>query len=196
MGSLGLTAMAQTSHSVPNAPGMSGAHQKIAVIMFQAAVARTNEGQRDFQSLEKKFAPKNDQLKQESDQVNALKKQLQSQAKTLSAADRQEKINEINEKEKDLQQQVNDARSDFQNQMGTAFNSLAQKVGAVMTSYAEAHGYTMVLDASGQNSPVLWASPTTDITKAVVAAYNKKSGVPAPPPSAPKPAGKTGSSGK
>jgi len=190
--SFGLTAMAQTSHSVPNAPGMGGSHQKIAVIMFQAAVARTNEGQRDFQNLEKKFEPKNEQLKKESDEINALKKQLQTNAKTLSAAQRQEKLGEIQNKEKELSQQVQDARSDFQNQMGTAFNTLAQKVGSVMTAYAQANGYSLVLDASGQGSPVLWASPTTDITKAVIAAYNKKSGVPAPPPAAPTPASKPG----
>lgn len=190
--SLSMTAMAQTSHSVPNAPGMSGP-QKIAVIQFQLAVARTNEGQRDFANLEKKFAPKNDQLKQESDQINTLKKDLQANAKTLSAEQKQEKINEIQDKEKELSQQVEDAQSDFRNEMGTAFNSLAQKVGAVMTAYAKQHGYTIVLDDSSQGSPVLWADQSADITKAVIAAYNVKSGVPAPPPAAPAPAGQAGS---
>ena len=195
--SFGLTAMAQTSHSVPNAPGMGGSHLKVAVIMFQAAVARTNEGERDFQNLEKKFEPKNEQLKQENDAINTLKKQLQADSKTLSASQRQEKVNQIKEKEKDLQQAADDARSEFQNEMGSTFNSLAQKVGAVMTSYAKAHGYSLVLDASGQGSPVLWSSQKTDITKAVIAAYNKKSGVTAPTPSAPKSASsKTGSSSK
>ena len=184
--SLGMTAMAQTNHAVPNAPGM-GSHQKIAVIMFQAAVARTNEGQRDFANLEKKFAPKNEKLKKESEAINTLRKQLQAQSKTLSSSERQRKVEEIKSKEKELQQQVEDAGSDFQNQMGSAFNSLAQKVGAVMTAYAKQHGYSIVLDASGNGSPVLWANKSTNITKAVIAAYNKKSGVPAPPPSAPRP---------
>jgi outer membrane protein len=191
LSSFGMTAMAQTSHSVPNAPGMGG-HQKIAVIMFQAAVARTNEGQQDFANLEKKFAPKNAQLKQESDQIDALKKQLQAGAKTLTPEQKQEKVNQIQDKEKELSQQVDDARSDFQNEMGSAFNTLAQKVGAVMTTYAKQHGYTLVLDASSQGSPVLWANPTTDITKAVIAAYNAKSGVPAPAPTAPTPSAATG----
>jgi outer membrane protein len=41
---------------------------------------------------------------------------------------------------------------------------------------------------------VLYATPNTDITKAIIDAYNVKSGVPAPvapPPSAPAPATKT-----
>ena len=52
-------------------------------------------------------------------------------------------------------------------------------------------GYTLVLDMSEQQTPVLYAAPSLDITKALIEAYNVKSGVPAPPPplpSAPKPA--------
>ena len=36
---------------------------KIAVIAFQAAVAQTNEGQRNFADLQKKFGPKREQLR-------------------------------------------------------------------------------------------------------------------------------------
>jgi outer membrane protein len=44
-----------------------------------------------------------------------------------------------------------------------------------------------------QQQPVLYAAPSTNITKAIIDAYNLKSGVPAPPaqpagaPAAPKP---------
>ena len=60
--------------------------------------------------------------------------------------------------------------------------------------------YTLVLDFSQQQSPVLYATDSTNITKAIIDAYNVKSGVPAPPaghpaepgpqttPTAPKPA--------
>jgi outer membrane protein len=52
-----------------------------------------------------------------------------------------------------------------------------------MTDYAKSHGYTLVLDASDQqNATVLYAVPSTDITKAIIDAYNVKSGIPAPPP--------------
>jgi outer membrane protein len=69
---------------------------------------------------------------------------------------------------------------------------LAQKVYVILDTYAKQNQFTLVLDASNQqNSPVLWASPSTDITKAIVDAYNAKSGVPPQPaagvPSAPRP---------
>jgi outer membrane protein len=67
----------------------------------------------------------------------------------------------------------------------------------VLSTYAQQQGFTLVVDASTnqQQAPVvLYASASTDITKAVTDAYNLKSGVPAPPPqpaaTAPKPAAK------
>jgi outer membrane protein len=179
---LGVSAMAQTG--TPSAAPSAG---KVAVIMFQAAVARTNEGQRDFADLQKKFEPRNQQLKQQNDEIDALKKQLQTAGATLSDQQRADRLRSIDEKEKDLQRAAEDAQSEFQNAMGDQFNQLAQKVGEVMTNYAKQNGYSVVLDASSQQSPVLWVNQGNDITAAVIQAYNAKSGVPAPPPSAPTP---------
>jgi outer membrane protein len=52
----------------------------------------------------------------------------------------------------------------------------------VLASYAQQQGYSLVLDVSQQQNPILFVLPNTDITKPVVDAYNIKSGVPAPPP--------------
>ena len=77
--------------------------------------------------------------------------------------------------------------------MQDVYNALASKVYDVMQAYAELHGYTLVLDVSQQQNPVLYASTTTNITKDIIDAYNQKSGIPAPPAEpagvdAPKPA--------
>ena len=120
---------------------------KVAVIAFQAAVAQTNEFQRDFADLQKKYDPKRQQLKTLSDEIDTLTKQLQDQATTLSDADRVNKARSIDEKKKQLDRDTQDAQSDFQNDMQQLFAGLAAKVGAVMTDYAEKHGYTLVLDA-------------------------------------------------
>jgi outer membrane protein len=76
--------------------------------------------------------------------------------------------------------------------MNELYQGLASKVYDVMQSYAEQQGYSLVLDISQQQSPVLFANTGSNITKQVIDAYNVKSGVPAPPPTAegdaPKPA--------
>ena len=182
-----LTAAAQTSP----APAAPAGPAKIAVIAFQVAVAQTNEGQRNFADLQKKYEPKRAQLKVLSDDIDSLKKQLQAQGDKLSDAERASKAKTIDEKEKQLQRQAEDAQNDFQGEIQELYNGLASKVYDVLASYAQQQGFTLVLDVAQQQNPVLYANESSNITKAIIDAYNVKSGVPAPPagtaaPAAPK----------
>jgi outer membrane protein len=160
-------------------PAPTGA-TKIAVIAFQPAVASTNEGRQALAAVQQKFAPKQAQLKAESDQIDTLKKQLQAAGSTLSQEERATRLRTIDDKEKSLQRQAQDAQSDYQSAMNEAFQGLLQKFFTVLQDYATTNGYGVVLDASSQQTPIVWASKKTDITQAVVAEYNQKSGVPAP----------------
>ncbi|MGA2906933.1 MAG: OmpH family outer membrane protein [Terracidiphilus sp.] len=154
---------------------------RIAVIAFQLAVAQTNEGQRDFADLQKKYAPKEASLKSLSDEIDALNKSLQDPAANLSDVERANRSKAAEEKKKQLDRETEDLRNDGQQDMQDLYTSLASKVYDVMQNYAEGQGFTLVLDISQQQSPVLYASGGTNITKQVIDAYNVKSGVPAPP---------------
>ena len=186
---LALNAAAQTP-SAPDAPGAPSAAAtpagpaKIAVIAFQVAVAQTNEGQRAFADLQKKYQPKQTQLKSLSDEVDNLTKQLQTQGDKLSDTERAARAKTIDDKKKQLQRDAEDAQNDMSNDMNELYNSLAQKVYDVLNEYAKQHGYTLVLDVAQQQSPVLYATESTNITKSIIDAYNTKSGVPAPTPTA------------
>jgi outer membrane protein len=172
-----LSAAAQT---LP-VPAASAGPVKIAVIAFQVAVAQTNEGQRNFADLQKKYEPKETQLKGLNDEVENLKKQLQAQGDKLSDAERASRTKTIEDKDKQLQRSVEDTRNDFQTEMQELYNTLASKVYDVLASYAQQQGYTLVLDVAQQQNPVLYANESSNITKQIIDAYNVKSGVPAPP---------------
>ena len=181
-----LNAAAQT----PAAPAASSAPAaavpaKIAVINFQLAVAQTNEGQRDFADLQKKYAPKEATLKALSDEIDNLTKQLQAQSASLSEMERNSRAKTIDDKKKQLDRETEDLRNDGQQEMQDLYNNLASKVYDVVQSYAQQQGYTLILDASQQQTPVLYVSNGSIITKAVIDAYNLKSGVPPPPPAEP-----------
>jgi len=178
-----LSAAAQTQ-AAPTAAAPVAVPAKIAVVAFQLAVAQTNEGQRDFGDIQKKYAPKEAALKALSDEIDSLTKQLQTQAATLSQAEQASKAKVIDEKKKQLDRDSEDARNDFQADIQEMYNALASKVYDVMSSYAEQQGFTLVLDISQQQTPVLFSANGTNITKQVIDAYNLKSGVPAPPPTA------------
>jgi outer membrane protein len=189
---LGASALAQTAAEPPSAPGAPVATApagptKIAVIQFEAVVGQTNEGQRAFGELNTKYQPKQQQIKQESDEIDTLKKDLQSSGDKLSDTERQTRQRTLDEKEKTLQRNVEDARNDFSGEMNEKFGGIAQKVAKVMTQYAQQNGYTLVLDAGSQQqqqSPILWAAESTNISEAVLQAYNKQSGVPPQPAAA------------
>src|ERR1700677_5047801 len=152
------SAAAQASAAEPpSAPTPAGAAasyptaaQKVAVIVFQQAVAQTNEGQRNFAQLRDKFAPKQAQLKTESDEVDSLKKQLQDAGANLSEADRDSRLRSIDDKTKALQRVAEDDQNDFNGQMNDMYQALAQKVYGTVDKYAKQNGFTVVLDASNQ----------------------------------------------
>jgi outer membrane protein len=208
LGAAAQTPAESASAAAPaNTPATSAAapsNPKIAVIAFQVAVGQTNEFQRNFADLQKKYDPKRQQLKSLSDEVDNLTKQLQTQGDKLSDAERATRAKQIDDKKKQLQRDGEDASNDFQNEMQEMYQGLASKVYDVLSTYAQQHGYTLVLDVAQQQTPVLYAVDSTNITKPIIDAYNAKSGVPAPPaqpggaaapaaptPSAPRPAPKT-----
>src|SRR5277367_12906 len=135
----GATALAQASSAAPATPmpsapvpasaaAAAAGPAKVAIIQFQQAVGATNEGQRDFAELRKKFEPKQTQLKTQSDEIDALKKQLQGQSATLSESAKAELARQIDDKTKSLQRSAEDAQNDAQTEMGEAYQKLAEKV--------------------------------------------------------------------
>lgn len=192
---LALNAAAQTPAVSAAAPTTPAGPAKIGVIVFQEAIAQTNDFQRRFADLQKKYQPKRDQLKALNDQVTSLQKELQTQGTTLTDADRATKAKQLDDKQKELKRSGEDAQSDFQQDMQQTFAAVAGKFAETLDGYAKEHGYTLVLDGGNQQVPVvLYANQGTDITKPVVEAYNVKSGIPAPErpaasaaPSAPSP---------
>ena len=194
---LALTAAAQTPSAPDAAAAAPAGPAKIAVIAFQVAVAQTNEGQRSFADLQRKYQPKQVQLKALNDEIESLTKQLQAQGDKLSEPERAARAKTIDDKKKQLDRSAEDAQNDMQNEMQELYGALASKVYDVLNDYVKKNSYTLVLDFSQQQNPVLYAADSTNITKAIIDAYNVKSGVPAPTtpaagatpvPSAPRPA--------
>ena len=158
---------------------------KIALVAFEQAVFATNEGQRAVQAVQEKYAPKKDQIETLSQEVDTLKKQLQSAPATMTDEQRATKLKSIDSKEKELNRQAEDAQTAYNADLQDAYGKVAKKVSVALKDYVAKNGFTLLLDVSNQQSNVMWAVPSTDVTKAVVEAYNASSGVAAPEPSAP-----------
>ena len=199
------SAFAQTGASVPagaastpTTPATSpvvttGTGTKLGTINIEQAVLGSNEGQRDMEALSKKLEPKRNELKQQSDELEALQKQLQNTGDKLNDDARAALVKQIETKKKALDRAVQDFQEDGQNQQRDLFQRILQKMGQpVIIKYAQDNGFSMIVDTSNPwpQSPILWYGEGADITRAVVDIYNAQSGVPAPTgakPAAPKP---------
>jgi Skp family chaperone for outer membrane proteins len=189
---LGAPAFAQKAAAAP-APTVG----KVGIVNIQQAIVTSNEGQRDFGELQKKFDPKRQELEALNKDIQDLQKKFNTQADKLNDEARSGLLKQIDDKKKQMQRSYEDANSDMQQQQNEIANRIGEKLVSVLDKYAKENGFTVILDISGQQSPVLWAASSVDITKPIIDRYNVESGVPAPPktssalpsalPSAPKP---------
>jgi Skp family chaperone for outer membrane proteins len=168
----------------PAAAAASG--NKVGIVSIQDAIANTNEGKKELDALQAKYAPRQAALQSQNDELENVKKQLQAQSDKLSDEERNSRVRAATEKQKTLQRNA----EDFQNEVQTAeqeiLNRLGKKMLDVMEKYARENGYAVVMDVSNPQTPVLYANPQTNITKNLIDAYNAQSPAAA---AAPKPAG-------
>ena len=173
--------------AAPNtSPLVNATGTKIAVIDMQGAIAGSNEGQRDFEALAKKFEPRRVELQRLNTEIEDLKKQLNTQGDKMNAEAHDNLVKSIETKQKSLQRSAEDAQNEFQQQQNEIAQRILQKMAPVITKYVADNSYGLILDASTPwpQGPVVVATPPMDITKSVVDAYNAQSGVPAPARSA------------
>jgi outer membrane protein len=186
---LGLALAASVSAQTASQPA-SQPPGKVAVIYFQGAIVGTKDGQKAASELDGKFVGRRKEVEQKQNEVNSLQDQFNKGQNTLSEAAKAELYKNIELKKKALQREVEDAQEDFKQEQEKVLQSLAQKMTAVIERYSHDHGYSLVVDVSNPQSPVLYASTSIDITKDIIDLYDQSTAAlsnPAPA-TAPKPA--------
>lgn len=164
---------------------------KVAIIAFTAAVVNTNEGQRAVADIQKKYAPQKGKIDGQAAEITSLRQQLQALPASTPDEERAGREKSLDAKEKQLQLDEETASNSYQTDLQQAYGKVAQKVGQTAVKYSQDNGFTLMLNMTSEQqapSPILWFAQTTDITQAVVNAYNASSGIAPPPPSAPAPA--------
>lgn len=171
--SLSLAAQAAPASGAPAAPASAAAaNERVAIINIQAAIRGTAEGQKAAAAIRTEFTPRQNDLKSQSKQLQGLEQQLKDGGNTLSIGAQDELKQRISDKQKQIQRAYEDAQSDLQSAETDAVNRIGQKMMKVISSYATEHGYSLVLDVSNPNTPVLFAAKGINITEPIVALYN------------------------
>lgn len=167
---------------------------KVGIINIQEAIIRTKDGQKAANDLQGKFQPKKNEIDKMNSEIEQLRSQLSRGANTMSDEQKQKLMREIDAKAKSLQRETEDAQAELDQEQQRIMGELGQRIMAVIDKYARDNGYTLILDVSSQQSPVLYASNSINITDEVIKLYDQNSpgpvsatGTPAPA-SAPAPA--------
>jgi outer membrane protein len=168
---------AQSPSSVPTAPVPSST-QNIVVLNFNAAVLGTAEAQRSLSALQKKYSPREQQLQKLTDDIEASKKTLNETGAKQTEAEKDQRLQELGTKEKQLQREAEDFKNDSQSESQQAFQQIAQKVFSFVQEFSQQHGYAVVLERGTDTAPVVWyAAGNLDITDQIIKAYDAKFGL-------------------
>ena len=166
------------------AVAQTAAGPKVAVIEIQAAIFQTKDGQKALADLQAKFNPVKAKLETQRTEIAGKEDSLRKGANTMSDEARGKLQREIEDQTKRLNRATDDANADLEQDNQKLMNELGGKMMAIINKYATEKGFVLVLDVSAQNTPVLWASNTIDITRDIIAAYDAGAATitPAKPP--------------
>jgi outer membrane protein len=152
---------------------------KVGIINIQIAIAQSNDGQKAAKEIQDRFAPKRSELEKSQSEITALQDQLKNQEKTLSDDARNKLLRSIDDKTRVLNRNQEDATNEFQAAEQDAINEIGQKLMNVLSQHAQKNGFSLVLDVSSPQTPVLYADSAIDITKEIIDLYNQASAKPA-----------------
>jgi outer membrane protein len=161
---LGFAAFAHAQAATPT---------KVAIISVQQAILQTKDGQKASADLQAKFLPKRQELEKKQASIQSLQDQMKKGSATMSEDAKQKLARDIDAGTKSFQRDTEDFDADVQQEEGRIMQDLGQKIMDVVIKYCTQNGYAMVLDVSNQQTPVLWADPSADITTEIIKLYDQ-----------------------
>ena len=175
------------------AQGGPPATTKVGIINITNAIFSTKDGQKAIADLQAKIEPTRARLTKKQQDLDADKAKLSQGANAMSADQKEKLMRDIDQKTKSLNRDTEDAQAEAEQEQGKIMQELGQRVMAVVNKYSKDHGFSLIIDVSPQNTPVLFADPAIEITGDIIKLYDQNSpgpvsgGAAAPKPSAPKP---------
>jgi len=157
------------------APAAAAAPVKsVGIINLRGAIGSTAEGKQASAELQSQFAPRSTEIDTMTKQINDLQQKLQAGQGKLS----QEEETRLTAEGQRLTQRLDRRRNDFQEDATAAQQEVLERIGRkmvdVLDRYARENGFSVVLDTSGQNSPILYASNQVDVTQDIIRLYDQQ----------------------
>jgi outer membrane protein len=180
-------AWAQSNAAVP---------AKVGVISVSAAIQSTAEGKQAAAELQSQFAPRQTELDNLRKQIEDLQTRLRTTSNTLSDEEKARLSREGDQYTRTYQRKQQESQDDYTEAEREIVDRIGRKMIDVLDKYSKDNGYSLILDNSAQNTPVIYAANTIDVTQDIIKLYDQSYPVknaaatrpPAARPTTPKPA--------
>src|ERR1700684_3685995 len=153
--------------------GAAASPAKVGVISVQAAIQSSAEGKQAAAELQSQFAPRQTELDNLRKQIEDLQTRLRTTSNTLSDEEKARLAREGDQLTRTYQRKQQDSQDDFNEAEREILDRIGRKMIDILDKYSKENGYSVVLDTSAQNTPVIYAANTVDVTQDLIKLYDQ-----------------------
>ncbi len=171
---------------------------KVGVINVQVAITSSSEGKQAAAEMQSQFTPRQTELDNLRKQIDDLQNRVRTGSNTLSDEEKARLAAEYDRLGRVFQRKQTETQEDFNEAQREIVDRIGRKMMEVLDKFSRDNGYSIIFDTSAQNTPVIYAANTIDVTQDIIRLYDQnypvKAGAAstkpatAPKPAAPKPA--------
>jgi outer membrane protein len=145
----------------------------VGVISVQAAIQSTAEGKQAAAELQSQFAPRQTELDNLRKQIEDLQTRLRTTSNTLSDEEKARLAREGDQLTRTYQRKQQESQDDYTEAEREVVDRIGRKMIDVLDKYSKDSGYSVILDTSAQNTPVIYAASTIDITQDIIKLFDQ-----------------------
>lgn len=145
---------------------------KIGVVSIQQALNEVEQGKKAKDQLKSEFDARQKKLDLQQDELKKIRDDLEKQRVVLSPEVMKTKEEEFTKKYMELQQNFANYRQEITQKEAQYTAVILENLRKICREIGQKEGYTLVVETS--QDAVLYANSKEDLTKRVIAQYNKQ----------------------
>lgn len=165
------------------ATAAAAADSRVAVVDIDRLMRESPQGRAVQEALRAEFGDRQRDLQAQQKSLRDLEERLNRDRSVMSEAERADQESRARAQQQKYSRQLAEVEDDFNNRRGEELGKLQRTVVREVQAQAKEGGYDLVLGAG-----VLYASPSADITNAVMKRLEAAGGAGKPATEQPKPA--------
>jgi outer membrane protein len=146
---------------------------KLGIIDVQVAITSTAEGKQAAAELQSQFAPRQTELSNMQKQMEDVQTRMRTGQTTLSDDEKARLAREGDQLQRTYQRKSQEAQDDFNEAQRDIVDRIGRRMIDVLNKYSRDNGYSVILDRSGQGSPVIFAANTVDVTQDIIRLFDQ-----------------------